>query len=145
MKRNTLIISTVSIISIFLLTGCMIIDRVYQFVGPNSATCEEQVISYTREHPGEINIFRVNADVYDTLWQRIKADTLVYYPDGDYYAGEWAKVQRVKGEEGDTVLVYFEKNETEYMREINVSMQHPSDGEIRVTQLPAGVEELPER
>ena len=141
MKKSTLLILLV--ISI-LLSGCQKVTRNATYVGPDAVTYEKQVASYTKKHGGKINIFRVNADIYDTSDRRIESDTLVYYPDGDYYAGEWAPVQSVEGEESDTLRVYFEKNETEYLRWILVSMQHPLDGEIRVKQLPAGVDELPE-
>lgn len=142
MEKITLLI--LFVISI-LLSGCQKITRNATYVGPDAVTYEKQVASYTKKHGGKINIFRVNSDIYDTSERCIESDTLVYYPDGDYYTGEWVKVQRVVGEESDTLLVYFEKNETEYLRRILVSMQHPLDGEIRVEQLPAELDELPDR
>ena len=115
MEKITLLI--LFVISI-LLSGCQKITRNATYVGPDAVTYEKQVASYTKKHGGKINIFRVNSDIYDTSERCIESDTLVYYPDGDYYAGEWVKVQRVVGEESDTLLVYFEKNETEYLRRI---------------------------
>ncbi len=146
MKRNTLIISIVSIISIFLMTGCRIKDRWVTYLGPKKVTCEKQVARYTKEYPSEIDILKVDYSIYDMEWNTIESGVLEYHPDNDYYAVEWAKVQRVKGEESDTVLVYLDKNETEHMREINVEMvPYELSTGIHVTQLPAGVEELPDR
>lgn len=150
MKRNPFPIArviVVSIISIFLMTGCIIKDRVtVTYLGPKTVTNEKQVASFTNNYPSEINIHKVDYTIYDMEWNSIESGALEYHPDGDYYAIEWAKVQRIKGEENDTVLVYFENNDTEYMRGIYVEMKPygQMDPGIHVRQLPAGVDELPE-
>lgn len=149
MKKNALLISMLLGISILLMTGCRRADLYVYYLGPNTVTYENQEVSYTKatkKRPGEINISDVDYTIYDMNWSCIETGKLEYYPEGDYYAGEWVKVQRIKSENGDTVFVYFEKNETEYMRRIDVNMlpYEQLDSGIRVTQLPAGVDEQPE-
>lgn len=148
MKKSTLLKFILLIVSGLLAVGCVKKDLYDYYLGPNSTTYKNQKVSYTpaAKNRYPVNILEVSYTIFDVSWNYIESGELEYYPDGDYYAGEWAKVQRIEGESGDTVFVYFEKNETDYLRQIDVNMHpFPYAGGIRVTQLPIGVDELPER
>lgn len=118
--------------------------------GPETVTSEEQTVYYKPLFfpDAKVTLINVAYSLYDMSWNYVEEASYVeaqYYKDGDYYAEDWFRVKA----SGNTVEVSFAENDTEYIRKLMIRLggdiENSGPSSIDVTQLPAGVDELPER
>lgn len=118
--------------------------------GPETVTSEEQTVYYKPLFfpDAKVTLISVAYSLYDMSWNYVEEASYVeaqYYKDGDYYAEDWFRVKA----SGNTVEVSFAENDTEYIRKLMIRLggdiENSGPSSIDVTQLPAGVDELPER
>ena len=118
--------------------------------GPEIVTSEEQTVYYKPLFfpDAKVTLISVAYSLYDMSWNYVEGASYVkaqYYKDGDYYAEDWFRVKA----SGNTVEVSFAENDTEYIRKLMIRLggdiENSGPSSIDVTQLPVGVDELPER
>ena len=118
--------------------------------GPETVTSDEQTVYYKPLFfpDAKVTLISVAYSLYDMSWNYIDGAGYVeaqYYKKGDCYAEDWFRVKA----SGSTVEVSFAENDTGYMRKLRIRLggdiKNSGPSSINVIQLPAGVEELPER